>query len=92
MISPKLAEAGVSDPFELAQKKKKESLEKQKKREVANKRRQSTNKEVANPVTLNLSTQAKIPTTSLQKAITISQKSTASMGKFDKLHKDEPKI
>lgn len=28
----------------------------------------------------------------IQRALSISQKSTASMGKFDKVHKDEPKI
>jgi len=85
-----LQEAGASDPFEMAQMKKKESRQKQQKKEVLNKKRQQA--AISNPVTLSLNTQEKVPKASLQTAIAIAQKSTASMGKFDKAHKDEPKI
>lgn len=80
----------AEDPFELARKKKKDARDQQTKREAANKRRRE--QVVQDPVTLNLNHVEKRPREALQKAIAMSQKSTASMGKFDKAHKDEPKI
>lgn len=86
-----LAKTGAVDPFEAAQKKKKEVREKQKKREAANKRRRDS-AGVSDPITLNLNHVERRPKEAIQKAIALSQKSTASMGKFDKAHKDEPKV
>eukprot|EP01127_Copromyxa_protea_P004350 TRINITY_DN14216_c0_g1_i1.p1 TRINITY_DN14216_c0_g1~~TRINITY_DN14216_c0_g1_i1.p1 ORF type:complete len:307 (+),score=98.36 TRINITY_DN14216_c0_g1_i1:54-974(+) len=81
---------GAEDPFELARKKKKDQREQQAKREEANRRRREN--AVSDPVTLSLNHVEKRPKEAIQKAISLTQKSTASMGKFDKAFKDEPKI
>jgi len=85
-----LEKSGAQDPFEMAMMNKKESKERQKKRELANRKKQTA--KISNPVTLGLSNPQGIQKTALEIAIAISQKSTASMGDCDKLHKDEPRI
>jgi len=88
----KLEAAGVEDPFELNTKNKKEKLDKQKTREMKNKRRASQAFEKGTPVTLELQNKTKREKHTLERAVTIAQKATASMGKYDEAARDEPKI
>eukprot|EP01126_Amoeba_proteus_P006295 TRINITY_DN1219_c0_g1_i8.p1 TRINITY_DN1219_c0_g1~~TRINITY_DN1219_c0_g1_i8.p1 ORF type:complete len:326 (+),score=61.67 TRINITY_DN1219_c0_g1_i8:76-1053(+) len=86
-----LQKYGASDPFELATKGKKERVEKQNKRELANKKRASQ-KSSSIPLNLELHHAPRREVSAIQNALQQTQRSTASMGHFDKLHSDEPKI
>eukprot|EP01126_Amoeba_proteus_P006296 TRINITY_DN1219_c0_g2_i1.p1 TRINITY_DN1219_c0_g2~~TRINITY_DN1219_c0_g2_i1.p1 ORF type:complete len:297 (-),score=68.91 TRINITY_DN1219_c0_g2_i1:112-1002(-) len=86
-----LKKYGASDPFELAAKGKKERVGKQNKRELANKKRASQ-KSSSIPLNLELHHAPRREVSAIHNALQQTQKSTASMGHFDQLHSDEPKI
>jgi len=84
---------GAEDPFILEMMKKKERVGKQKKKEAINRKRIATVQSEALPATLDITTNApRRQKKSIERAIALAQKSTASMGKFDQLMADEPKI
>jgi len=88
-----LARYGAEDPFHLEQIKKKERTTKNTKLKVKNQRRALTVQSASLPPTLDITKNApKRQKYSLEKAVELAQKSTASMGRFDKLHPDEPTI
>jgi len=88
-----LEKYGAEDPFILEQMKKKERVEKQKKRQVVNLRRASREDTKNLPATVDITTNApRRQKQSIERAIALAQKSTASIGRFDEKHSDEPKV
>lgn len=84
---------GAEDPWILEKMKKKERVEKQKKRELVNRKRAVKDQSKDMPATLDITTNTpRRQKSSIERAVVLAQKSTASMGKFDKLMSDEPKI
>jgi len=84
---------GVEDPFLLEKVKKKERTEKNKKLQVKNLKRAAAAQQETLPPTLDITKNApRRQKYSLERAVELAQLSTASMGKFDKLHRDEPAI
>jgi regulator of ribosome biosynthesis len=83
---------GAEDPFHLEMIKKKERVEKNKKSQVKNLKRSLSAQSAALPPTLDITKNApKRQKYSLEAAVELAQKSTASMGKFDQLQIGEPK-
>jgi len=88
-----LSRYGAEDPFHLEKIKKKDRLEKNKKLTVKNQKRVLAADKTNLPATLDITKNAPVHQKySIERAMVLAQKSTASMGKFDKLHSDEPKI
>jgi regulator of ribosome biosynthesis len=86
-----LAKYGAEDPFHLEMIKKKERVEKNKKSQVKNLKRSLSAQSATLPPTLDITKNApKRQKYSLESAVELAQKSTASMGKFDKLQIGEP--
>jgi len=84
---------GVEDPFLLEKVKKRERMEKNKKLQVKNIKRASSAQHETLPPTLDITKNApRRQKYSLERAVELAQLSTASMGKFDKLHRDEPAL
>jgi len=84
---------GVEDPFLLEKVKKRERMEKNKKLQVKNIKRASSAQHETLPPTLDITKNApRRQKYSLERAVQLAQLSTASMGKFDKLHRDEPAL
>jgi len=84
---------GAEDPFHLEKLKKKERIEKNKKLKVKNLKRAIGTEKTNIPATLDITKNApQHQKYSIERAVVLAQKSTASMGKFDNLHSDEPKI
>jgi len=89
----KMKEYGAEDPFILEKMMKRERMRKQKKQEVINSRRAGSAKAKLLPATLDITSNApRRQKYSIERAVALAQKSTASMGKFDKRAPDEPKI
>jgi len=88
-----LEKFGAEDPFHLEKLKKKERLQKNKKLNVKNLKRALTTEKTNLPATLDITKNApQHQKYAIERAMVLAQKSTASLGKFDKLHSDEPKI
>jgi len=84
---------GAEDPFILEKMKKQERVQRQKKREDINRRRAVADDAKDLPATVDITTNApRRQKHSIEKALQLAQKSTASLGRFDKLHSDEPAI
>jgi len=83
---------GAEDPFHLEMIKKKERVQKNKKSQVKNLKRSLSAQTASLPPTLDITKNApKRQKYSLESAVELAQKSTASMGKFDPLQIGEPK-
>ncbi|PRP82986.1 ribosome biogenesis regulatory protein [Planoprotostelium fungivorum] len=80
------------DPFEEAENKKKKGILKQREREAANKVLAEKKTGPRLPSTLSLNAGGYRPKKDIDKAISIAQRSTISMGKFDKLNKGEKSV
>jgi len=88
-----LARYNAEDPFQLESLKKKERLEKNQKLQVKNIKRAQLAQKADLPATLDITKNAPHHQKhSIERAVALAQKSTASMGIFDKPHSDEPKI
>jgi len=88
-----LSKYGAEDPFHLEILKKKERLEKNKKLKVKNIKRAQASEKTHIPATLDITKNApQHQKYAIERAVVLAQKSTASMGKFDELHSDEPSI
>jgi len=86
-----LEKYSAEDPFHLEKLKKKERMNKNKKSKVMNVKR--TNEGLKLPATLDITKNApRHQKYSIERAVALAQKSTASMGNFDNLHSDEPNI
>lgn len=84
---------GAEDPFILEKMKKKQRVQKQKKQELVNRRRAASEDTKHLPATVDITTNApRKQKQSIERAIALAQKSTASIGRFDKRHEDEPVI
>jgi hypothetical protein len=84
---------GAEDPFHLEQMKKTERIQKNKKLQIKNQKRNLDRQNLLLPPTLDITKNApKRQKYSLEKAVELAQRSTASMGRFDQLHSDEPTI
>jgi len=88
-----LREAGVEDPFLLKKQEKRERMSRQKKKEKSNQYR-IMNKEHKSevPGIMGITNKGRHEKTDVERAIKFAQKSTASIGYFDKKFDDEPKI
>jgi len=87
------AKYGAEDPFHLEMLKKKERVSKNQKSKVKNDKRIMGYQHKLLPATIDITKNAPMRQKySIERAVALAQKSTASMGKFDKLHSDEPKI
>jgi len=90
-----LSKYNVKDPFELTKSLKKKENEKIAKQEEANRKRKAGQSGLdvgKKQVTLELHNSDKLDKQVLDRAVAIAQKSTASMGKFDKFATDEKKL
>jgi len=88
-----LEQYGAEDPFILERMKKKERMQNQKKRELVNRRKAASAEIKHLPATVDITTNApRRQKQSIERAIALAQKSTASIGRFDEKHTDEPVI
>lgn len=84
---------GAEDPFILKRMQKKERVEKQKKQQRNNTlRSQNKSDKKSMPGVIGLQNKGRHEITDIKRAISLAQKSTASIGYFDKKMGDEPKI
>jgi len=88
-----LAKYGAEDPFHLEKIQKKERTEKNKIQQIKNLKRAANEDQASMPATLDVTKNApRRQKYSLERAVALAQKSTASMGKFDKKVRDEPEM
>jgi len=89
-----LAKYNVQDPFELTKSLKKKENKKIAKHQDLNKKRKLASLGMSDrkQVTLELHNNERVEKEVLERAVSIAQKSTASMGKFDKLSEGEKKV
>jgi len=86
-----LEKYSAEDPFHLEKLKKKERINKNKKSKIMNLKRSGENPKL--PATLDITKNApRHQKYSIERAVALAQKSTASLGNFDNLHSDEPNI
>jgi len=87
-----LKEAGVEDPFMLNKKLRKEMVDKQNKRERANKLRVVNKQDKAMvPGVIGISNKGRHEYKDIERALSFAQKSTGSLGFYDQKMTDEPK-
>jgi len=88
-----MSKYGAEDPFHLEKLKKKERLQQNTKLKAKNLKRAQAAGKADLPATLDITKNAPhYQKYAIERAVVLAQKSTASMGKFDNLHSDEPKI